>query len=185
MGGGPSVEQTQAAARDAALSQTAADTAAKQNAREDSQYALVKPFYTDRMANGLPYMNQLTDAQSGLVARSFAPAYADLNRRFATDGMPSGSKDAAIRSLDADRARAFDSQLLSGLQENDAAKQDAAAGIVGQQGLALNSALGNQNSALSANNSIMQAPLQSQGLGGVLGGVVSSLGSAAIKKIPF
>lgn len=185
MGGGPSIEQKQAAARDAVLSQTAADTSAKQNAREQDQYDQVKPFLMNRLHNGLDYLPLLTDAQGGLVARSFAPAYASLNKRFAADGLPSGSKDAAIRALDGDRARTFDSQLLSGLQANDAAKSDAASAFAGQQGLALNAALGNQNSAMSANNSIMQAPLQSQGLGGVIGGVVSSLGSAAIKKIPF
>lgn len=187
LGGGPSPEQKAAAVNEAALTKTATDTASKQNAREDDQYAQVKPFYTNRLQNGLPYINQLLDPMSGIISRAFAPAYQSLNQRFAVDGLPSGSKDAAIRDLDAQKARAYDTQMVGALQQNDAAKQDAASGLVGQQGLALSSAMGNTNAALSGNNSIMQAPLQSQGVGGILGGVLQGTGAALLnnKKIPF
>lgn len=180
--------QTQAAQANLALSKQAADTAASQNAREAEQYSYVKPYYLNRLANGLPYMNQLTDSQGGLVARSFAPAYMGLSKQYATDGLPSGSRNAAFRSLDSDRARAFDSQLLQGLQLNDAAKQDAAAGLVGQQGLALNSALGNQNSALQGNSGIFNATtLTHGGIGGILGGIAGAglNGLLSNPKLPF
>lgn len=186
-GSHPDPMQTQAAQANLVISKQAADTAAAQNARENDQYAQVKPYLTNRLNNGLDFMPLLTDSQGGLTARSFAPAYADLNKRFAVDGLPSGSKDAAIRALDAQRAQAFDAQLLNGLQMNDAAKQDAAAAFAGQQGMALNAAIGNQNSALSGNKGVLDAQslTRTSGLGGILGGALQGVGSAAIKAIPF
>lgn len=185
MGSKPDPMQTQAAQSNLALSQQAAANAAKQNAREDDQYASIKPFLTNRLQNGLPYFNQLQDAQSGLVARAYAPAYQNLNQQYSQYvNLPSGAAASARTALDSDRARAFDSQLLNGLQLNDAARQDAAAGIAGQQGLALNAAMGNQNSALNGNAGVMNATtLTHQGMGGVLGGIVGSLGSAALGNV--
>lgn len=183
MGGGPSIEQKQAASTDAALAQQEAKIADERNQREADQYAAVKPYAMSRIQNGLPFFNNLTDSVSGESARAWAPAYAAANTRFAGSDLPSGSKDAALAGVDAERARTFDSGLTNALFANEQAKSEAARLLTNQQQIA--NPLGFYTAAGQTNNSVLQAPLQSAGLGGVLGGVAGQLGSAAINKIPF
>ena len=184
MGGGPSQQQKDAASAQANLANQEGAAASRQEQFAENQQNKVNPFYTSRMQNGLPYMNQLTDASSGLVARSFAPARQQLMQQLGTQqGLPSGFKTQAMTDLNTQQAQAFDSQLLSGLQANEQAKQAGAAGLVGQQQAA--NPTGLYGGALQGNQSIMQAPLQSPGLGGLLGGAIGGVSSALASKIPF
>ena len=176
MGGGPDQSQKNAANAQANLTNQLGSTAARQQQFFENQQNAVNPFYTSRMQNGLPYMNQLTDAQSGLVARSFAPARADLYRQLGSQqGLPSGFRQQALTDLDTQQARAFDQQLLGGLQMNEQAKQGGAAGLMGQAQIA--NPTGYFGGAMQGNQSIMQAPLQRPGLGGLLGGIAGGLAS--------
>lgn len=180
MGGGPSKEQKAAASAQANLANTQANAGNQALQFVQAQQEKVNPFYTSRMENGLPYMNQITDASSGLTARSFAPARQQLLQRLGTQqGLPSGFREQALTDLDSQQARSFDDQLLQGLGANEQAKQAGASGLLGQAQLA------NPQSffagAGGANQSIMGAPLQRPGLGGLLGGVAGGLASA----IPF
>lgn len=176
MGGGPSTEQKQAAASQANLANTQSNAANQALQFVQAQQNKANPFYTSRMEGGLPYFNQLTDASSGLTAQAFAPARQQLLQRLGTQqGLPSGFREGALTDLDTQQARAFDTQLLGGLGANEQAKQAGASGILGQAQLA------NPQSyfagAGGANQSILQAPLQRPGLGGLLGGVAGGLAS--------
>lgn len=170
MGGGPSAEQKQAAASQANLSNQLGATAAKQQQFFEGQQNKVNPFFTQRMNQGLPYYNALTDAQSGLTAQAFAPARANLYRQLgAQQGLPSGFRQQAFTDLDTQQARAFDSQLLGALGAQEQAKQAGAAGLMGQAQIA--NPMGYYGGAMQGNQSIMQAPLQRPGIAGVLGGL--------------
>lgn len=180
MGGGPSQAQNNAAQAQANLSNQEGQAAQQQLAFMQSQQNKVNPFYTSRMNNGLPYMNQLTDAQSGLTARAFAPARQQLLQQLGTQqGLPSGFRTQALTDLNSQQAQAFDQQLLGALSANEQAKQAGAAGLIGQSQIA--NPQGFFSGAMQGNQSIMQAPLQKPGLGGLLGGVAGGLASA----IPF
>lgn len=176
MGGGPSAQQKQAASAQANLSNQLGGIAGQQQNFFNQQQQAVQPFYQNEMQNGLPYMNQMTDAASGLTARSFAPARAQLYQQLGSQqGLPSGYKDQALTDLNTQQAQAFDQQLLGGLQQNYQAKQQGAQGLLGQA--QMSNPLGYYGGAMGANQSIMQAPLQQPGLGGLLGGVAGGLAS--------
>lgn len=177
MGGGPSSEQKQAAASQANLTNELAQVANRQQNFFEKQQNTVNPFYQSRMQNGLPYYNLLTDAQSGLTAQAFAPARQQLLRQLgASNGLPSGFRTQALSDLSANQARAFDQNLLGAVQSQEQAKQAGAAGLLGQAQIA--NPQGYFNSAMQGNNSIMGAPLQRPGIGGVLGGLAGgALGS--------
>jgi len=180
MGGGPTSAQNNAANAQANLTNQLSGTYGRQEQFLENQQNKVNPFYTSRMNNGLPYFNQLTDASSGLVARSFAPARQQLLQRLGTQqGLPSGFRNQALTDLDSQQARAFDDQLMQGLQAQESAKQGGAAGLMGQAQIANPTAYSGQ--AIGGNASIMNAPLQKPGIGGLLGGVAGGLASA----IPF
>jgi hypothetical protein len=188
VGGGPSSEQKQAAASQRALTDQEIAIGNQRNEREQDQYNQIKPYAFDRLNNGLPFFNFLTE-QGGATDRAFQPAYASLGRRFAGMDAPSGAREAAIQDLDVQRARAHDDQLTQALLANENAKSEAARLITGQQQIANPAQF--YGLANSGNNSIMQAPLQSQGIGGVLGGIAgSAIGGLAGnpnlgKGIPF
>lgn len=180
MGGGPTQQQQQAATSQANLTNQESQIAGQNQAFVQSQQNKANPFYTERMQNGLPYMNAMTDAQSGVNAQAFAPARANLMRSFASQpGLPSGSRQGALSDLDAAQARSYDSTLLGGLAANEQAKQAGASGILGQAQIA--NPLGYFQGAEGGNQSIMQAPLQKPGIGGILGGIAGGAASA----IPF
>jgi len=180
MGGGPSAEQKAAAAASANLSNTEAAAGNRAQGFVEAQQNKVNPFYTSRMQSGVPYFNQLSDASSGLMARAFAPFRAELYRQLGSQqGLPSGFRQQAFTDLDTQQARAFDEQLLQGQQMNEQARQGGAAGLMGQAQIA--NPTGYFGQALQGNQSIMQAPLQRPGVGGLLGGVAGGLAT----KIPF
>jgi hypothetical protein len=180
VGGGPSSEQKAAAAAQANLANTETQAGTQALQFVQNQQNAVNPFYTSRMQNGLPYMNQLTDASSGLTAQAFAPARQQLLQRLGTQqGLPSGFREQALTDLDTQQARAFDQQLLGGLQANEQAKQAGASGLLGQAQIA--NPQGYFSGAGQANASIMNAPLQSPSFAGILGGVAGGLAS----RIPF
>lgn len=180
IGGGPSVEQKQAAASQANLTNQLSGIAGRSQDFLEKQQNMVNPFYQSRMQNGLPYMNALTDAQGGVTARAFAPQQAELMRRLGSQqGLPSGFRDQAISDLNEAQGQAFSQNLINALGANEQAKQAGASGLLGQAQLA--NPQGYFGQALSGNQSIMGAPLQRPGLSGVLGGLAGGLASA----IPF
>lgn len=184
MGGGPSSEQKAAAASQANLTNQEGAAAGRQEQFAENQQNKVNPFYTQRMNSGDPNFNQYTDARSGAIARSFAPARQQLNLQLGTQqGLPSGFATQARTDLDTQQAQAFDQNLQQGLQLNEQAKQAGAAGLVGQQQVA--NPTGYFGGAMQGNQSIMQAPLQKPGLGGLIGGALGGVGGALASKIPF
>lgn len=180
MGGGPSAQQNQAAAAQANMTDKLSNTFDRQEAFSEDQQNKVNPFYTSRMSTGLPYYNALTDSVSGTTAKAFAPARAALSRSLTKFGtLPSGYADAARRDLDTNQARTFDDNLVTAMGANDQAKQQGAAGLIGQAQVANPTAYSGQ--ALQGNQSIMNAPLAKPGLGGLLGGIAGG----AMSAIPF
>src|SRR4051794_3796714 len=113
MGGGPSRAQNEAASAQANLSNQAATASKDMLDFQKHQMGLIAPFATERMQNGLPFYNSLTDATNGTTAQAFKPAYAALNSRMSTQGaLPNGFGQQMTTDLDAQRARAFDSGLV-------------------------------------------------------------------------
>lgn len=170
MGGGPSQQQKDAAASQANLTNQQAQNAQQAQQFMQQQQQKVNPFYTQMMNQGLPYMNALTDAQSGVTAQAFAPARAQLMRQIGSQqGLPNGFGQQALTDLNSQQARAFDSSLQNALGQNFAARQAGASGLMGQAQIA--NPLGYYGSAMQGNQSIMNAPLRSPGWGSVLGGL--------------
>src|SRR6185437_11691632 len=99
MGGGPSSAQNAAASSQANLTNKLANVAntseqfkeKQQNAANPFYSGLMtqgspvtsqfSPFYQQRMSGGLPYFNNLTDANAGNTAQAFQPAKAQLERQ--------------------------------------------------------------------------------------------------------
>lgn len=178
MGGGPSQQQ-----KDAATAQTNLDTQlgkdfGTQFAFQQAQQEKANPFYTSLMNNGLPYYSNLMDQASGTNAQAFAPARAQLEKtiRQNANALPSGFATGARTDLAADQARSFDSSLVNNMGANLQARQQGAAGLLGQAQIANPTAYSGQ--AISGNQSVMNAPLASPGLGGLLGGIGGGLASA-------
>ena len=181
MGGGPSQEQKDAASAQGKLDTQLGQAFGRQEQFSEAQQNKVNPFYTDLMQKGLPYMANLTDAAGGNVARAFAPAKAQLEQSLGqnANSLPSGFATGARTDLASNQARAFDDQLQGAQGANLQAKQQGAAGLLGQAQIANPTAYSGQ--ALQGNSSVMNAPLAKPGLGGLLGGLAGGLASA----IPF
>lgn len=181
MGGGPSQQQQDAAASQARLNDQLGQAFGRQEQFSEAQQNKVNPFYTQTMQNGLPYMANLTDAQSGNTARAFAPARAQLEQQLGQqqNALPSGFAQQARTDLASNQARAFDQQLQGAQGANFQAKQQGAAGLLGQAQIANPTAYSGQ--ATQGNMGIMNAPLAKPGLGGLLGGIAGGLSSA----LPF
>jgi hypothetical protein len=140
----------------------------------------IKPYAMSRLNNGLPFYNNLTDYTSGVASKAYAPVRAATLRRLTSMGdLPSGFREASLRDIDLAKAGNYDSGLVNNMLMNEQAKSEAARLLTNQQQIA--NPLGYYQAAGNANQSIMQAPLQSPGLSGLLGGVAG----AAINKIPF
>jgi len=181
MGGGPSQQQQDAATAQANLTNQLGQTYGKQEQFMEAQQNKANPFYTSLLQNGLPYMSNLTDAMSGNNAQAFQPAKAQLEQQIGqqANALPSGFAQQARTDLAAQQARSYDQGLNQAQGANLQAKQQGAAGLLGQAQIANPTAYSGQ--ALSGNQSIMNAPLASPGLGGLLGGLAGGLASA----IPF
>lgn len=181
MGGGPSQAQNDAASSQAALNTQLGQAYSAEEKFKETQQNKANPFYTSLMNNGLPYYNSLTDSMSGDTARAFAPAKAQLEKQLGqqSNGLPSGFATQARTDLASQQAQAFDQQLQGAQGANLQAKLQGASGILGQAQIANPTAYA--GIATQGNQSIMNAPLASPGLGGLLGGLAGGLASA----IPF
>ncbi len=180
MGGGPSSAQNNAAQSQAQLNGELGKAFQQNETFKEAQQAKVNPFYTQMMNQGNPYFSSQTDAASGDTARAFAPARQQLERNLGQQsGLPSGFAMGARSDLAANQARAFDQQLQGAQAGNFAAKQAGASGLLGQAQIANPNAYA--QTATQGNMGIMNAPLASPGLGGLLGGMAGGLASA----IPF
>lgn len=181
MGGGPSQAQTNAANAQTNLVNTLTPIFSQQEQFKEAQQNAVNPFYRQLMTQGSPYFANQRDVMSGNTAQAFAPARAQLERSLGqnANSLPSGFATGARSDLAANQARAFDQQLQGAQGQNLATRQAGAAGLLGQAQIANPTAYSGQ--ALQGNQSIMQAPLASPGLGGLLGGLAGGLASA----IPF
>jgi hypothetical protein len=181
MGGGPSQQQQDAATAQANLSNQLGQSFSKNEAFKEQQQQAVNPFYRQTMNQGLPYMANLTDSMSGNTARAFAPARAQLEQQLNQNpnALPSGFAMGARSDLAANQGRAFDQQLQGAQGANFQARQQGASGLLGQAQIA--NPTGYSGQAVGANQSIMNAPLASPGLAGLLGGMAGGLASA----LPF
>lgn len=177
-GGGPSSEQRQAAASQARLSDEELAIGRERNARENEQYAAIRPFAMQRLQNGLPYAGDLLDYEGGTNAQAYMPARARLLRVLNESGdMPSGSRIAALSNFENDRAHSFDNGIVDVLNANENAKGEAARLLTNQQQIA--NPYQWYGGSSSSNNSIMQAPLQSQGMLGPILGAAAGIGGKA------
>lgn len=181
MGGGPSSAQNNAANSQAALNTELGKDFGQEFQFQQAQQNKANPFYTSLMNQGLPYFNALTDATSGTTAQAFQPAKAQLEQQLGqqANALPSGYANQARTDLSAQQARAQDSSLQSALGQNFGARQAGAAGLLGQAQIANPQSYA--SIATQGNQAIMNAPLASPGLGGLLGGLAGGLASA----IPF
>lgn len=181
MGGGPSGAQNNAAQAQADLTKQLTQVFGQQEQFKEAQQNAVNPFYSQLMRQGNPYFANQADAAGGNTAQAFAPAKAQLERSLGqgANALPSGFATGARSDLAANQARAFDQQLQGAQQQNLATRQAGAAGLLGQAQIANPTAYSGQ--ALQGNQSIMNAPLASPGLGGLLGGLAGGLASA----LPF
>lgn len=181
MGGGPSQQQQQAATAQTNLDNQLSNTFGQQFQFQQAQQNKANPFYTQMMNRGLPYDAALTDQAAGLNAQAFQPAKAGLEQQLGTQAnqLPNGFATQARSDLAAQQARSYDQGMQQNLGQNFAARQAGASGLLGQAQIANPAQYSGQ--ALQGNSSIMNAPLASPGLGGLLGGLAGGLASA----IPF
>lgn len=178
MGGGPSQQQQDAATAQANMTNQLSSDFGQQFAFQQAQQNKANPFYTQLMNQGSPYYANQVDALSGATAQAFQPAKAQLERSLGqnANALPSGFAQQARTDLAAQQARAYDSNLVGAQQQNLNTRLGGAAGLLGQAQIANPTAYSGQ--AISGNQSIMNAPLASPGLGGLLGGIGGGLASA-------
>jgi hypothetical protein len=179
MGGGntPDPTQVQAAQQNLALSQMLTGLGQERNARDEKAFNLVFPFAQDRLKNGLPFFNALTDYNGGTAARGNAIQRAGLLRQL-QNATPS-QRAQALSDFEAQGGRNFDDSLKSSLLANETAKQEGARLITGQQQIA--NPLGFFSGAAGANAPTIGSGAlvhQDSGLTGLLGGVAGGLASA-------
>jgi hypothetical protein len=127
------------------------------------------PFWTNQLQNGLPFMNNLQNFSSGTLAQSFQPAQASLNRSLSGLGstLPSGMAAQLQTDLGAQEGEAFDQNTVANLMANQQAKTQAATAL---------SPFAPAAAATSAGGSVLSAPpVQSSGIGNIIGGAVSGL----------
>jgi hypothetical protein len=181
MGGGPTAQQNAAATSQTNLNNQLAQGYGQQQQFAQTQQNKVNPFYTQEMNQGNPYMANQIDANAGNNAAAFAPAKAQLEQQMgqSPNALPSGFATQARTDLASNQARSFDQGLMGAQQGNFQAKQQGAAGLMGQQQLANPTAYSGQ--ATQGNQSVMNAPLAKPGLGGLLGG----LGGGLLSAMPF
>lgn len=185
MGGGPSQSQRDAASAQQKLSASEAAAADRAQKFKEDQQALVNPFFTERLKNGLPYISTALDYAGGTNARAFAPAKAALLTRLGTStGLPSGYRDQALTDFESSRARSFDDSITGLLAANEQAKQNAAGGLLGQAQLA--DPMSYYNGSSGANKSILDAQsLTRPGWASVIGsfiGAGANAGSAYLNR---
>lgn len=181
IGGGPSQSQQDAAAAQANLDNQLSSVFGQQFQFQQQQQQKANPFYTNLMNQGLPYYSNMVDAAGGNTARAFQPAKQQLEQQLgqSANALPSGFAMQARSDLAANQARAFDQNLQQAQGQNFAARQAGAAGLLGQAQIANPAQYA--SIATQGNTGILNAPLASPGLGGLLGGLAGGLASA----LPF
>lgn len=168
MCGGPSQQQTDAAAAQANLSNQQAALSSENN-------AITQPFFSNEVQNGLPFFNAQSQYSTSNLADQINQAKASQNANFAGYGgaLPSGFAQSANRDLSIGGAKAFDQNQLSLLTAQQNEKDNAARTLAGQGANAASTAIG-------GNQSIMQAPLANNFWSNLVGGIVQGAGN-----IPF
>lgn len=180
-GGGASSQQKQAADQQMKLNQQEAAIASERTGRERDAYNQALPFIQNRLTGGNPYTNVLLDNQSGVIARSFQPAYARIARQDS-----GGTADAQVRALDAEKARAQADSMAGVLANDEGSSVNALAALTNQQQIAAPQSffgLANQgNQGIYSSQALMN---QGSPIAGILGGVASAALSNPKNKIPF
>ena len=197
--GGPSSQQTQAANQQLQLEQEMAGIYAPAAQAESglvnnlntaftTGQSQTEPFYSSLLENGLPYFGQQSDYSSSGIGQQEAQAQAQLKQRMAGSGsnLPNGYEDQLSNDLSTNYGEAFDQNMLSLLNQNQAAKMAGAQGLnpIGYASTAAgaNSGLLNAGStATNANSSVMNANLTNSFWSNLLGGIIGAggeLGSA-------
>lgn len=87
-------------------------------------------------------------------------------------------KEQTLADYEASEAQGFDDNMINNLLMNKQAKQGAAAMLTGQE--QISNPMGYTSAAMQGSQSIMNAPLQTPGIGGLLGGIASGV----ISKLP-
>lgn len=158
MCGGPPKEVKDAANSQRDLTDTAA-------ANYKAGTAITTPFYSKQVQEGLPYFNAESQYATSNLAHQANIAKTQMKAKRAGYGnaLPSGFAEGADRAFDADVAHAFDRNQSDLLQQQQAAKERAAAGLNPNAQASL---------AMGGNSSISQMPLQNNFWGNLVGGIV-------------
>lgn len=168
MCGGPAKSQKVAAQQQGQLS-------AEQLALLNKEAPVASSFYNQEATGGLPYFNQQAQYSTSDLANQINLAKAGMKGREAGfgDALPSGFAEQEQADIGTAGAKAFDQNMMSLLAQKTAAKQAGAAGAAGL-------AQGAAGTAVGANQSILQAPLQNNFWSNLIGGLVQGVGN-----IPF
>jgi hypothetical protein len=171
MCGGPSQQQKDAATAQANLSSTEAGIA-----KQDQAAAF--PVLSDQAKNGLPFFQAESQYATSNLAKQVNQQKAQLAARNAGYGgaLPSGFAESENRDLASSAAENFDQNQLGLLQAQQQAKVGAAGALLGQQ-------QGSSSTAATANNTIMQAPLQNNFWSNLVQGIIrggAQVGSAYV-----
>ena len=171
MCGGPTKQQ-----KEAATSQSQLDQQLSQMFQTDASQT--QPFYENILANGIPGFNQQMQYSTSDLGNQIDQTKAAANTKLAGfgDALPSGFAEQEDADIGIGGAQAFDQNMLSMLSQNYAAKMAAAQGL---------NPLAPASAAQGGNSSIMQAPLQNNFWGNLVGGLVqgaSNVGAAFAKS---
>jgi len=100
-------------------------------AKRDTALDPLAAFAKARMMGGLPDFNALKDFSSGTVAANSAPARGGVIRRLAAGGLKLSdpASQGILSDFDASRSRAYDSNLMDLIKQNEAAKQAGASNL--------------------------------------------------------
>jgi hypothetical protein len=176
-GGGPTGQQQAAANSQANLNNQLATTAQQNENYTEAQRNKTTPFYSNEMTNGPGYYNAEMDAGSGINARAYAPAKAQLVKTLGgSTGLPSGYKDQALTDFNENQAQGYDSGILGAEQDKQATQERGAAGLMGEAQQA--NPLGYYQGAMTGNSSLINGNLRKPGLAGTIGGLVGSAAKA-------
>lgn len=187
-GGGVSPDQANQAGKNLlGIGTTATGQQGQQQQTADVAGGYVTPFWRNQLMQGLPWYNAASDFAGGTTAQSFAPGRANILRQTSAMGTntPSGYRAALLNNWNANQANAYDNSRTQLLMMNQQAKEQAAAGLQGQQQIAQNAALQYGNLGAGANQAILQAPQRGgilQGLAGAAGGVGSMMTGAGVMR---
>ena len=101
------------------------------DARQQGAYNAALPFLTQTLQQGTGYFPQIMDYSGGATAEAFAPAQGALSRSQAQAGIDPNSPEGISQqtALNADKARAFQSNMLQNLWQQFQAKMGAGSSL--------------------------------------------------------